>query len=217
MEKNRVSDIENICRGWSVALDAIKDTHDRVDFFKNEFPTLLMNTPLFLHLMEQIDRGKPFPNISKPEMFDNEILLYMDPRRRFSLRIFLFGPGEYTPVHDHSAWGLTGTVFGPLGVDKYKRLDSRETPGYAELEEKETITLIPGDIDFTPILDNGIHKTGNPAKDSAICMVSIYGNPIRRLYVNEYDVEKNRVLKLYGPRLKKRNLARRLLKEEKTM
>jgi predicted metal-dependent enzyme (double-stranded beta helix superfamily) len=37
-----------------------------------------------------------------------QYLLYCDPRERFSVVSFVWGPGQKTPVHDHTVWGLVG-------------------------------------------------------------------------------------------------------------
>jgi hypothetical protein len=58
--------------------------------------------------------------------------------------------------------------------------------------------------------NDGIHKAGNPDGESSV-MLCVYGTPIRRLYVNQYDHLNNRVSKLYPPRLRKKMLASRAL------
>ena len=39
-------------------------------------------------------------------------LLWCDPLERFSLVSFVWGPGQTTPVHDHTVWGLIGMLRG---------------------------------------------------------------------------------------------------------
>ena len=41
-----------------------------------------------------------------------QYLLYRDPAARFSVVSFVWGPGQKTPVHDHTVWGVIG-VFCP--------------------------------------------------------------------------------------------------------
>jgi predicted metal-dependent enzyme (double-stranded beta helix superfamily) len=47
-------------------------------------------------------------------LFDNEFILYRDPARLFSLRLYIFGAGERTCVHDHTSWGVSASAFGKL-------------------------------------------------------------------------------------------------------
>jgi hypothetical protein len=64
---------------------------------------------------------------------------------------------------------------------------------------------------LTRPLNEGIHQTGNPGPDITL-MISIYGSPLRRLFINRFDFEHSRVYKLYPPRIKKKLLAAQALK-----
>ena len=44
-------------------------------------------------------------------------------------------------------------------------------------------------------------------------MISVYGTPIRRLYINRYDMDNNRVYKMYPPRIRKKRLITSALRE----
>ena len=199
-----------ICESWAKEIEALSTVEDRIQFFRKHLPALLLNTPLFAEILKRMIRGKPYPDIRKTEMFDNEILLYLHPKRLFSLRLFLFGPKEFTPIHDHNSWGVTGTAFNRLTIVRYKREDDGSQEDFARIVETQRLTMEPGDTSVTLPLDEGIHATGN-ATQEPMMMVSIYGNPIRRLYVNRFDPEKNRVFKLFTPRIRKR------IKAEKTL
>jgi len=37
-----------------------------------------------------------------------QFLLHADSTERFSVVSFVWGPGQATPVHDHTVWGLIG-------------------------------------------------------------------------------------------------------------
>jgi 3-mercaptopropionate dioxygenase len=41
-----------------------------------------------------------------------QYLLYCDPWERFSVVSFVWGPGQRTPIHDHTVWGLIGMLRG---------------------------------------------------------------------------------------------------------
>jgi hypothetical protein len=70
--------------------------------------------------------------------------------------------------------------------------------------------LQPGEIELTRPLNDGIHQLGNPGQGTTI-MISIYGSPVRRLYINRFDHEHNKVDRLYPPRIKKKMLAAQAL------
>src|SRR6187402_2584260 len=41
-----------------------------------------------------------------------QYLLHCDSRERFSVVSFVWGPGQATPIHDHTVWGLIGMLRG---------------------------------------------------------------------------------------------------------
>jgi hypothetical protein len=192
-----------ICRRWSAA---VAGSRERLEYFRAELPALLAQGSLFGDILAGICRGSSFPDIRLGTLFDNEIVLFQDPGRAFSLRMFIFGPGEKTPVHDHSAWGVLGSAFGHLEVVRYRREDDGAVEGLAQLSVAERRVLDPGETETTLALDQGIHRTGSPA-GGATLMVNIYGPPGRRLHIHCFDPESGRVQRLYPQRIRKRMLA----------
>jgi predicted metal-dependent enzyme (double-stranded beta helix superfamily) len=181
-----------------------------MDFFQNELPGFLRNQSLFQELLKNITHGSPYPDLRQAQMIDDEILLYLNPKRLFSLRMFLYGPGDYTSIHDHNSWGVSGAVVGELGVIRYARQDDGTVEGYARLRQTARVQLQPGEIELTRPLNDGIHQTGNPGRGTTI-MISIYGSPVRRLYIHRFDHEHSKVDRLYPPRIKKKMLAAQAL------
>jgi predicted metal-dependent enzyme (double-stranded beta helix superfamily) len=183
----------------------------RIELIRNNLPGLLAEKNIFAQILTKIVNGDPYPDIRQAMMFDNEITLYLDPKRRFSFRMFFFGPDEYTPIHDHNSWGVTGRVTGDLEVVKYRREDDGSIENYAKITEVGRFRVLSSQTVLTLPLDKGIHQTGNPGKDPLV-MISVYGSPIRRLYINGFDIEKDRVYKIYSPRNKKKTFASEALK-----
>jgi predicted metal-dependent enzyme (double-stranded beta helix superfamily) len=202
----------NICKSWSQSVEEIHGDEARMEFFKNELPGFLQNQALFEGLLKNIKNGNPYPDLRQAQIIDDEILLYLNPKRLFSLRMFLYGPGDYTPIHDHSSWGVSGAAVGELGIIRYLREDDGSIEGYAQLLQAAPVYLQRGEIELTRPLNEGIHQTGNPV-DGVTIMVSIYGSPIRRTYINCFDYKANKVEKLYAPRIKKKMMAIEALKQ----
>src|SRR5450830_1924220 len=46
-----------------------------------------------------------------PERY-RQYLLHVDSSERFSVVSFVWGPGQKTPIHDHTVWGLIGMLRG---------------------------------------------------------------------------------------------------------
>jgi len=201
-----------ICNRWSQSIENISGDPARIEFFQNELPAFLQNQSLFAKLLKNIKSGSPYPDLRQARMIDDEILLYLNPKRLFSLRMFLYGPGDYTPIHDHNSWGVSGASIGTLGVIRYAREDDGAVEGVARLRQTEQVHMQPGEIELTRPLNDGIHQTGNPGEGITI-MISVYGSPVRRLFINRFDPEHNRVEKLYPPRIKKKMLAAQALKQ----
>ena len=199
-----------ICNRWSEAAEGISGDAARIEFFQNELPGFLRDQSLFTKLLKNIKGGSPYPDLRQAQMIDDEILLYLNPKRLFSLRMFLYGPGDYTPIHDHSSWGVSGAAVGELGVIRYGREDDGTVEGYARLRQTAQVHMQSGELELTRPLNDGIHQTGNPGEGITI-MISVYGSPIRRLFINRFDAEHNKVDKLYPPRIKKRMLAAQAL------
>ena len=199
-----------ICNRWSEAVEGISGEAARMEFFQTELPDFLRNQALFEKLLRNMKNGSPYPDLRQGQMIDDEILLYLNPKRLFSLRMFLYGAGDYTPIHDHSSWGVSGAAVGELGVIRYVREDDGSVEAYAQLLQAAPVYLQPGEIELTQPLNEGIHQTGNPA-DGTTVMISVYGSPIRRSYINCFDYKASKVEKIYPPRIRKKMLAAQAL------
>jgi predicted metal-dependent enzyme (double-stranded beta helix superfamily) len=200
-------DILEVFTQWSHGLKACGETGARREFFKKELPGLLKEKALFVPLLNAIVEEGPFPDVRLSTMFESEIVLYRDPERMFSVRFYLWGPGEYDPIHDHNSWGVIGTALGTLDIINYTRLDDGSDERHAVIEECSRQFIPTGETYSIYPLDRGIHKTGN-ANEPAIIQVGVYGgNLTGRSYVHVFNSETGEVSKLYLPHVKKRILA----------
>lgn len=208
---NLQENIEHRFKKWSLDIGKFTEYREKIEYFRKELPEFLKDKTLFIHVLEKITRGSPVPDIRRSGLFENEVILFTNASRLFSVRFAIYDPGEYTIVHDHSSWGVFGTVFGPLEVIKYQRLDDGSEDHHAKLAETQRLLLDPTDTDFTLPLDNGIHSIGNPT-DQLILTSSVYGNPVRRLFINGFDIKNDRIYPIYPPKIKKKRQARQALK-----
>jgi predicted metal-dependent enzyme (double-stranded beta helix superfamily) len=196
-------DLHNYCAEWSEPLGQLTDIDSKIAYVRKRLPALLENRLLITAVLNDIKKNSGEPRRRRHMLFDNEWCLHMDAKRRFSVRMYLYRPEELTVVHDHSSWGVLGCASGEMEIVKYSRKDDGQKNGYALLEETERITCTPGRTDTTLPLDEGIHRVGNPT-DRTIVVINVYGTPLRRLYINCFDIENNRVTKIFPPRLKKK-------------
>jgi predicted metal-dependent enzyme (double-stranded beta helix superfamily) len=211
MQSQLQEKLSGFCRHWSEAVSRKNDSLDRLAFFRTELPGLLAQRELFYGILEGIVRGGSYPDTRQATLFDNEFILYRDRGQRFSVWMYLYGPGEYTPVHDHNSWGVSGSALGELEVVRYRRADDGSDQGSARLEMSGRALLQPGQTEVTRAFDEGIHKTGNPSAASLI-MISVYGRSLRRRFLQLFDPDTGRVQAIYPPRVRKQKLAEQALK-----
>ena len=195
---------------WSESLQNFADNAERIAYIGKELPQLLSNRPVFAKILSGIVKGRSYPDVRQTTLFGNEFILYINNQRLFSVRLYIYEPGQYTPVHDHNSWGVYGCVSKKIEVIRYRREDDETRPGYAHLAEIDRPILLPGETTSVLPLNDGIHRAGNPTDQTAL-MLSVYGTPIRRLFINQYDPLQNRVEKRYPPRLRKKMLAAQAL------
>jgi hypothetical protein len=205
------AELQMICRQWAAAIKSIGGSEGRMTFFRDELPAFLSKRALFEGVLKGIVNGAPYPDVRQETLFDNELILYRDPARLFSLRLYIFGAGEHTAVHDHTAWGVYGSAFGKLMVVRYRREDDGSDPDLAQLTPLGNLVLGPGATLATLPFDQGIHSTGNPGEGTTL-MLSIYGTPLRRLYIQRFNLETGRVQRVFPPRFRKKMLAEQALK-----
>lgn len=111
-------------------------------------------------------------------------LLYGDPLDRFSLVSFVWGPGQKTPIHDHTVWGIIGMLRGSECAQRYTRgADGRLTQDGAEA------MLQPGDLDIVSPTRGDIHLVRNALADAVSTSIHLYGGNIGRVSRHVFDPE----------------------------
>lgn len=103
-----------------------------------------------------------------PERYQ-QYLLYADPKGRFSIVSFVWGPGQQTPIHDHTVWGLIGMLRGA----ERSRDFSRTAEGI--LHEGDEVVLQPGDVEAVSPSVGDIHRVSNVFDDKVSISIHVYG------------------------------------------
>jgi hypothetical protein len=211
MQTATPDEIKSLCERCDEAFGQTQIPDSCIELARRELRQLLLNRSLVSRLMQSIVDGGPFPDALRPTLFDNEIVLHVAPGRLYSLRMYLWGPGEYTAIHDHNAWGVIGPVTDGFEVINYSRLDDGSRDGYAELQERERFFLCAGESAHTYPLDRGIHMTGNPTLETTITL-SLYGKALARPYIQGFEPVNQRVFRIMSPKRKKAYLAAEALR-----
>lgn len=121
------------------------------------------------------DFRKPHPE------YYQQYLLYCDPYERFSLQSFVWGPGQSTPVHDHTVWGLVGVLQGAESCMRY-----RQTVG-GLVSEGPAVILERGSVDAVSPTVGDIHKVSNAFSDRTSISIHIYGANIGNTRRHVFD------------------------------
>jgi predicted metal-dependent enzyme (double-stranded beta helix superfamily) len=113
-----------------------------------------------------------------------QYLLYRDPAARFSVVSFVWGPGQSTPIHDHTVWGLIGLLRGAeISQDYHRRADGRlERAGAPQRLETGTVTAV------SPALGD-IHQVFNAYDDRISIGIHVYGADIGAVDRSVFTVE----------------------------
>ncbi len=124
------------------------------------------------------------PEFAQPDPAQyRQYLLYCDPCERFSVVSFVWGPGQRTPVHDHTVWGLIGVLRGAEISQSYTA-DSAGT-----LKPQAVQHLAPGDVAAVSPRVGDIHRVENGFADRTSISIHAYGANIgavpRHVYLPE--------------------------------
>jgi 3-mercaptopropionate dioxygenase len=116
-----------------------------------------------------------------PEFY-SQYLLYADPLGRFSVVSFVWGPGQQTPVHNHTVWGIIGMLSGAEYSQGYKVTDS----GALEPSGAEHL-LQPGDVEVVSPSLGDIHRVRNAHSDQTSISIHMYGGNIGEIKRHVFD------------------------------
>lgn len=197
------------CQQWSADVSHIAEEKERMAYFQRRLPELLLDRDTVRAIMVSMTQGNKWPDLRQSGLFTHEILLYLDPGHRFSIRLYFHPAGTHTDIHDHTSWGVSGAPFGALSVIQY-HCDGGIEQNHAHIRRIRQAVFKPGEVDLTLPWDQGIHQTGS-GNDAPNVMISAYGRPGRRLYVHRFDAANGTVERIYPPRLLRRMLAKEVL------
>jgi predicted metal-dependent enzyme (double-stranded beta helix superfamily) len=120
--------------------------------------------------------------MAKPHsQYYQQYLLYADPQDRFSVVSFVWGPGQKTPVHDHTVWGVIGMLRGAEKCAPFRRVDGRLEPA------GEEVVLQPGHVEMVSPRIGDIHRVSNAFDDRVSISIHCYGANIGKVQRHVFD------------------------------
>jgi predicted metal-dependent enzyme (double-stranded beta helix superfamily) len=118
----------------------------------------------------QVDDWLPLAFAESDRERYRQYLLHADSRERFSVVSFVFGPGQTTPIHDHTVWGLIGMLRGSERERHYIR---SEEGGL--VEHGRPHFLKPGEVDAVSPTLGDLHRVSNAFTDRTSVSIHVYG------------------------------------------
>ena len=105
-----------------------------------------------------------------------QFLLHADPAGRFSVVSFVWGPGQGTPIHDHTVWGLIGMLRGAEEGQHFARdAEGRWRP------EGPPQALHPGEVQAVSPSVGDVHRVRNLLADQVSISIHVYGADIGKV------------------------------------
>lgn len=181
----------------------LRDTQGIDNIFAAGRPMLakLAKNPGFLeNLFTSIVTDEQFYSQRPVTLDDNEVTIYRDPDRQFSVRLYVWDPVQMYPIHDHGSWGMVACLAGALQETAYRRMDDGSKPAYADIQEKSRNVLHQGDITTMLPLDQGIHKFDAVSATPGVTL-HVYGKAVRKGFIQLFNFEQQSVKRLYPPKM----------------
>lgn len=147
----------------------------------NDEATILADGGPLLHALVSHDDWLPEAlGRSHPDHYQ-QYMLHCDPSKRFTVVSFVWGPGQETPIHDHTVWGMIGILRGAETNERFDRDAGRKLfPQGSEI-------LRPGDIDCLSPRIGDLHRVANAYTDRDSISIHVYGADIGNIERHTYD------------------------------
>jgi predicted metal-dependent enzyme (double-stranded beta helix superfamily) len=116
--------------------------------------------------------------------FYQQYLLYCDPAERFCVVSFVWGPGQKTPIHDHTVWGLIGMLRGAETGTRFTVSGNGSAPIAGE-----KLRLEQGQIDVVSPSIGDVHRVVNAFDDRTSISIHVYGANIGKVKRHVFDAE----------------------------
>ncbi|MBU3591964.1 hypothetical protein ICN11_08035 [Polynucleobacter sp. 78F-HAINBA] len=159
--------------------------------FVKELATLLESKPSeeivfskgkkLLENLIQVDDWLPEEFCKPHPQYYQQYLLYADPLDRFSVVSFVWGPGQKTPLHNHTVWGMIGQLRGQeRSADYYQQADG-------SYKTDESFLCQPGQVATVSPKTHDIHVVENALSDQTSISIHVYGGNIGRIERAVFD------------------------------
>jgi predicted metal-dependent enzyme (double-stranded beta helix superfamily) len=151
---------------------------------RQDEPWLLQQTERHLRELVALDDWLPQACAQPHPTYYQQYLLYGDPLDRFSVVSFVWGPGQRTPIHDHTVWGAIGMLRGAEWAQGFAT-DGKGPPRPVGEPER----LEPGMVALVSPSIGDVHQVWNAHEDRVSISVHVYGGNIGRIRRHVFGAE----------------------------
>lgn len=171
-----MSSIEPL-RDFVIGMTALVERTDDED-------ACIAETRRLLSMLVSRDDWLPAPFATPHPEHYQQYLLHCDPRERFSVVSFVWGPGQKTPIHDHTVWGVVGVL---RGGERTRDFDRDPATGALMLRAEQHCP--PGAIAIVSPTRGDIHEVANALADAPSISIHVYGANIGAVRRHAFDAE----------------------------
>ena len=135
--------------------------------------------------------GKPFLKpqhfMADPDHYARNAV-YIADGNGLSLYTLVWNPGQWTPIHDHGAWGVVGIVRGVLEERNFIRMD-HENHMDVGISLARSGPILLGETTVTTFVPNPdhIHRTGVPEGREQAVSLHLYGRNMNSFHTYDLD------------------------------
>ena len=166
--------LKSFIQDFTRLIDKVGNDEQQIFLFgKSLLQSLITHDDWLLNEFSQAD----------PDQYQ-QFLLHCDPLERFSVASFIWGPGQCTPIHDHTVWGMVGVMRGGEICEEFSLED--ET-GQIVAAGKHTLAV--GAVDLVSPRLGDIHRVSNASSDDISISIHVYGANIGNVKRHTYDAE----------------------------
>jgi predicted metal-dependent enzyme (double-stranded beta helix superfamily) len=133
-------------------------------------PSILKEGSVLLANLIEHDNWLPDVYARPHPQHYQQVLLHCDSAERFSVVPFIWGPGQRTPIHDHTVWGLIGMLRGAEYSQSFV-LDGQGKPK----PTGEAVRINPGEVEAVSPAVGDIHRVHNAYDDRVSISIHVYG------------------------------------------
>jgi 3-mercaptopropionate dioxygenase len=145
-------------------------------------PEILHGGSSLLKELVGVDNWLPARYAESSMIGYQQYLLHADSRERFSVVSFVWGPGQKSPIHDHTVWGIVGILRGAEIEQSYSRTSDGRL-----VEQGAPVRLGKGEVTSVSPAIGDFHRVSNALNDQPSISIHAYGANIGAVRRSMYE------------------------------